>query len=294
MSFVQGKKAVGEIARREFLPFLNITAGTLLVCLCVAALIEPYRFASAGVTGIALIPSYLWGIPPVWILTIGNALLLIWGWKALSPRFALWTLYNTALTSLALPLFEAVPFPLMSNPILAALFGGVVGGLGMGILFREGGSSGGMDVVAAVAKKRWGVDVGAASFYVNVAVLVLSFAAVDLERVLLGGLNLYVEAVTIDWVIKSFDRRTQMTIVSEKSDEIAGFIMKTLDRTATLISARGAYRKTPMDMVMVILTRRQSVELKRFVRAVDPRAFVIMGDVSEVVGEGFKKWEADS
>jgi uncharacterized membrane-anchored protein YitT (DUF2179 family) len=83
-------------------------------------------------------------------------------------------------------------------------------------------------------------------------------------------------------------------IVSEKSDEIAGFIMKTLDRTATLISARGAYRKTPMDMVMVILTRRQSVELKRFVRAVDPRAFVIMGDVSEVVGEGFKKWEADS
>lgn len=294
MSFAQGKKAVGEIVRREFLPFLNITAGTLLLCMSIAALVEPYRFASAGVTGLALIPSYLWGVPPVWILTAGNVLLLIWGWKALSPRFALWTVYNTVLTSLALPLLETVRYPLMRDPILAALFGGVIGGLGMGIMFREGGSSGGMDVVAAVAKKRWGADVGAASFYVNVAVLLLSFAAVDLERVLLGGLNLYVESVTIDWVIRSFDRRTQLTIISEKAGEIVDFIMKVLDRTATLISARGAYRKTPMDMVMVILTRRQSVELKRFVRAVDPRAFVIMADVSEVVGEGFKKWEADA
>ena len=294
MSFVKGKEAVVEAAQHEFVPFLGMTAGTLLVCMCVAGLIEPYRFASAGVTGLALIPSYLWGVPPVWIITIGNALLLLWGWKALSPRFALWTLYNTALTFLALPLFESVPYPLMSSPILAALFGGVVGGLGMGIMFRQGGSSGGMDVVAAVAKKRWGIDVGSASFFVNVAVLLISLAAVDLERVLLGGLNLYVESVTIDWVLRSFDRRTQMTIISPQSEKIVGYIMNTLDRTATLISARGAYLRLPTEMVMVILTRRQSVELKRFVRSVDPFAFVIMGDVTEVVGEGFKKWEADA
>ena len=290
MFFSREKEALKECVKREFMPFCCITAGTLLLCLSIAALVEPYRFASAGVTGLALIPSYLWGLPPVWILTAGNVLLLIWGWKALSPRFALWTVYNTVLTSLALPLLETVRYPLMSDPILAALFGGVVGGLGMGIMFREGGSSGGMDVVAAVAKKRWGVDVGAASFYVNVGVLLLSFAAVDLEHVLLGGLNLYVESVTIDWVIRSFDRRTQLTIISEKAGEIAEFIVKSLDRTATLISARGAYRRIPGDMVMVILTRRQSVELKRFVRSVDRRAFVIMADVSEVVGEGFKKW----
>ncbi|MBQ8091857.1 MAG: YitT family protein [Pyramidobacter sp.] len=288
------KNSAAELLRREFLPFCSITVGTLLVCVGVAALIEPYRFASSGVTGLALIPSYLWGVPPVWIITAANALLLIWGWKALSPRFALWTLYNTVLTSLALPLREAIRYPIMSSPILAALFGGVVGGLGMGIMFCEGGSSGGMDVVAAVARKRWGLDVGSASFFANVAVLVLSLAAVDLEHVLLGALNLYVESVVIDWVIKSFDRRTQLTIISSEPDMIVEFIMKTLDRTATLISAKGAYRREPMDMIMVILTRRQAVELKRFVRAVDRRAFVIMGDVAEVVGEGFKKWESDS
>jgi len=294
MSLAKGKEVVAGIIRRELVPFLGMTAGTLLVCLGVAGLIEPYRFASSGVTGLALIPSYLWGLRPVWIITAGNALLLLWGWKALSPRFALWTLYNTALTFAALPLFESLSYPLMNSPILAALFGGVVGGLGMGIMFRQGGSSGGMDVVAAVAKKRWGLDVGAASFFVNIAVLAASLVAVDLERVLLGGLNLYVEAVTIDWVLRSFDRRTQMTIISPKSDEIAAFIMDSLDRTATLISARGAYLRLPTEMVMVILTRRQSVELKRFVREVDRNAFIIMGDVSEVVGEGFKKWEADA
>ncbi|MBP3752420.1 MAG: YitT family protein, partial [Pyramidobacter sp.] len=98
----------------------------------------------------------------------------------------------------------------------------------------------------------------------------------------------------IDWVLRSFDRRTQMTIISPQSEKIVGYIMNTLDRTATLISARGAYLRLPTEMVMVILTRRQSVELKRFVRSVDPFAFVIMGDVTEVVGEGFKKWEADA
>ena len=125
-----GGLALRAACRRELGTFLNVTFGTLLICLCIAALIEPYQFASTGVTGVGLITNYLWGISPVWVLTGGNALLLAWGWKALSPRFALWTLYNTLLTSLALPLFEMFRYPLISNTILAALFGGVVGGLG--------------------------------------------------------------------------------------------------------------------------------------------------------------------
>lgn len=122
-----GGLALRAACRRELATFLNVTVGTLLICLCIAALIEPYQFASTGVTGVGLITNYLWGISPVWVLTGGNALLLAWGWKALSPRFALWTLYNTLLTTLALPLFEMFRYPLISNTILAALFGGVVG-----------------------------------------------------------------------------------------------------------------------------------------------------------------------
>jgi uncharacterized membrane-anchored protein YitT (DUF2179 family) len=287
-------QAVRAMLKREMWPFIGITFSTLLLCFLIAALIEPYKFASTGVTGLALITNYLWGISPVWVLTIVNGLLLIWGWKAMSPRFAMWTLYNTVLMSVALPLFEMIHYPVIDNPILAALLGGVLGGLSMGILFREGGSSGGMDIIAVIAKKKWGVDVGSASFYVNSTILISSLLAVDLEKVLFGGLSLYVESVTIDWVLKSFDRRVQMSIITAKPEEVIRFVMNDINRTATLISAKGAYRRVPMDIIMVILTRRQAIELKRFVHETDPSAFLIMGDVSEVVGEGFKKWENDS
>jgi uncharacterized membrane-anchored protein YitT (DUF2179 family) len=287
-------QALRAMIKRETWPFIGITFATLLLCFLIAALIEPYQFASTGVTGMALITNYLWGISPVWVLTIVNGLLLIWGWKAMSPRFALWTLYNTVLMSIALPLFEMVHYPVIDNPILAALLGGVLGGLSMGILFREGGSSGGMDIIAVIVKKKWGLDVGSASFYVNSAILISSLIAVDLEKVLFGGLSLYVESVAIDWVLKSFDRRVQMLIITSKPEEVIHFVMNAINRTATLISAKGAYRRVPMDIIMVILTRRQSIELKRFVREADPGAFLIMGDVAEVVGEGFKKWESDS
>ncbi|MGI6075396.1 MAG: YitT family protein [Pyramidobacter sp.] len=287
-------RKVKALIRRETGPFIGMTFASLLLCFLIAALIEPYKFASTGVTGVALITNYLWGMSPVWVLTIVNILLLIWGWTAMSPRFALWTLYNTVLTSIFLPVFEMFHYPMINDLVLAALLGGVTGGLAIGILFRCGGSSGGMDILAAIVKKHWGIDVGSASFYVNSAILLSSLVAVNLEKVLYGGLSLYVESVTIDWVLKSFDRRVQMNIITSKPEEIINFIMEKIERTATLIPAKGAYRRTPMDVIMVILTRRQALELKRYVRDTDRRAFVIMGDVSEVVGEGFKEWENDT
>ncbi len=283
-----------KLIKREAGSFVGVTLGTLLVCFAIAALVEPYRFPNTGLTGIALITNYLWGISPVWVLTAGNWLLLLFAWKTLSPRFAMWTLYNSILTSVALPLFEMYPYPLIQNPILATLLGGAVTGLGMGILFREGASSGGMDVAAAAAKKILGMDIGTASFFVNVVILASSLVAVDLERVLLGALCLYVESVTLDSVLKSFDRRMQMTIISSRPDEISRFVMDSLSRTATLVTAKGAYSRAPIEMIVVILTRRQSMELRRFIYQIDPAAFVIMSDVAEVVGEGFKRPDADA
>ena len=142
-----------------------------------------------------------------------------------------------------------------------------------------------------VARKRWGVDVGAMSFYINTVILFASFVVVDIERILMGGLLLYVETVTIDNVIKSFNRRSQVMIISKSAKEIGAFILRELDRSATLIPARGAYSDRPVDMLLVVLTRRQTVELKRFIASVDPAAFLIFSDVTEVVGLGFKNWE---
>ena len=146
--------------RREWHTLLATTIGTLLTCFAVVALTVPYQFAGGGVLGLALISNYAWGISPAWVLSVGNAVLLLWGWKALSLRFALWTLYVTVLTSVAIPVFELFQYPVIGNTILAALLAGAVGGVGFGMLFRVGASSGGTDVIVMVARKRWGVDIG--------------------------------------------------------------------------------------------------------------------------------------
>ena len=276
--------------RNELGTLWNTTVGTVLTCFAIVALIMPYRFSSGGVTGIALLTNYLWGISPAWVLSVGNALLLIWGWRYLSLRFALWTLYVSGLTSLVIPLLELIPYPTISEPMLAALLAGVVGGVGYGMLFRVDASSGGMDVVAMAAKKRWGVDVGIMSLYLNIFIHIASIAIVSLEQVLFGVMLLYVESLTVDGVVRSFNRRTQALVISDRASEVAGFILSELGHTATLIPARGAYRGTPIDLLLVVLPRRQVPSLKRHIATLDPAAFVIFSDVSEVVGEGFKSW----
>lgn len=276
--------------RKEWGTLLSTTVGTALTCFALVALVLPYKFAGSGVTGIALITNYLWGISPAWFITVGNTLLLLWGWRDLSTRFALWTLYVTVLTSLMVPLFEYFHYPTIDNVMLAAILAGVVGGLGFGMLFRVDACSGGTDIVVMAAKKRWGVDVGSMSFAINITILLCSFAVVSLEQMLLGALLLYIETLVIDNVVHSFHRRTQMLVISARHEEIADFIMTELERTATLIPARGAYRGASVEMLLVVLPRRQVPPLKRFIASVDPTAFVILSDVSEVVGEGFKSW----
>lgn len=243
--------------RREWHTLLAATIGTLLTCFAVVALTVPYQFAGGGVLGLALISNYAWGISPAWVLSVGNAVLLLWGWKALSLRFALWTLYVTVLTSVAIPVFELFQYP----------------------------------VIVMVARKRWGVDIGSMSFYINVVILFASFVVVDIEKILMGGLLLYVETVTIDRVLKSFDRRSQVLIISKRTQDIADFILNELDRSATIIPAKGAYSDRPHDMLLVVLTRRQTVDLRQYIAEIDPEAFLIFSDVTEVVGLGFKNWE---
>ncbi|MCR4819294.1 MAG: YitT family protein [Fretibacterium sp.] len=284
------RAAFHDVFRNELGTFWNTTLGTILTCFAIVALIMPYRFSSGGVTGIALITNYLWGISPAWVLSVGNALLLLWGWRYLSLRFALWTLYVSALTSLVIPLLELIPYPTISEPMLASLLGGVVGGLGYGMLFRVDASSGGMDVVAMAAKKRWGVDVGIMSLYLNLFIHIASIAIVSLEQVLFGVMLLYVESLTVDGVVRSFHRRTQALVISNHASEVADFILSELGHTATLIPARGAYRGVSIELLLVVLPRRQVPSLKRRIAALDPAAFVIFSDVSEVVGEGFKSW----
>lgn len=281
-----------ELVRSEWSTFWYATLGAVLISFALVALTIPYRFAGAGLAGIALLARYVFDISPAWVIAFGNILLLGWGWRVLSPRFVLWTLYVSLLSSLAVAFFELFSYSMLRNAFLAALLAGVTGGIGIGLVFRVGGSTGGTDVLVAAAKRRWGVDMGMFSFYINIAILLMSWFAVDLEQLLLGGVLLYVESITIDSVLKSFDRRKQVTVITCKTEEVKRFIMVDMEKGATVLRVEGAYTGEERSMIMTVLNRRQAMELKLFTVSVDPRAFIIMADVAEVVGEGFKHWKS--
>ena len=280
-----------DMVRSEWETFWFATLGAVLMSFAIVALTVPYRFAGAGLAGVALLARYVFDISPAWVIAVGNLLLLSWGWRVLSPRFVLWTLYVSLLSSGAVAFFELFPYTVLNNALLAALLAGICGGLGMGLVFRVGGSTGGTDVLVVAAKKRWGVDVGMFSFYINIAILFLSWFAVDLEQLLLGGVLLYAESLAIDSVLKSFDRRKQVTVITTKVEEVKRFIIDDMEKGATLLRGEGAYTGEERPMIMAVLNRRQAMELKLFTVSVDPAAFIIMADVAEVVGEGFKHWK---
>lgn len=258
------KLNVAELWRAERDTLLGVTVGTLLTCFAVVALTMPYRFAGGGVIGIALIAEYAWGVSPAWVVGIVNAILLIWGWKALSPRFALWTIYVTALSAAAIPVMEMFEYPVLENTILAAVLAGMVGGVGFGMLFRR-------TPPAAVRTSSPWWPASAAGWisarcpsYLNASVLVFSIVVVDVERILMGALLLYVESLMIDRVVKSFNRRTQVTVISGKPGEIAEFVVRELDRTATVMPGVGAYSGKDLRLLIVVLNRRAERRPEKF------------------------------
>ncbi len=280
-----------DLLRHGWSDLLLATAGALFMSFALVALTVPYRFAGAGLAGVALLGRYVLDVSPAWFLLTGNALLLAWGWRALSPRFVLWTLYVSLVSSAAVAFFERFTYPMLNDHLLAAILAGVCSGLGIGLVFKMGGSTGGTDVVVATAKKRWGVDMGMFSFYLNTGILLLSCFAVSMEQLLMGGVLLYVESITIDSVLKSFDRRKQMMIITGRVEEVRRYIVEDLDKSATILRGEGAYTGDQRPVILVVVNNRQAMELKRFIVSVDRQAFIILADVGEVVGEGFKHWK---
>ncbi len=164
----------------------------------------PNRFPDLGVSGIAVLSNYVFGISPAWVILISNALLMAWAWKELSPRFVLWTAWAVVLFSLLLKAFEFVPVPLIGDKFMAAMVSGVIRGLGAGIVFRVGGSTGGLDIPGMALRKRYGIEMGQFSIYINTGILVLSFFVIGLEAAIYGAVGLYVFGIVLDNTTRAF------------------------------------------------------------------------------------------
>ena len=278
----------------------NAEAPTLAVCIlgCLLYVIGvvgftiPYRFPDSGVTGLAVLASYVWGTSPALIVAIANVVLLAWGWKFLSRRLVMWTVFNVVLITVAMKLLDGASFfPTLEDRLLVAMIGGAIKGFGGGMVFRSGASMGGLDIITLALRKRYGVEVGRYSLYINLVILTIASFVVGIENALFGLVGVYASSVVTDNVLNSFDRRRLVFIITRDPEPAVDFIIKELNRGVTMLDSCGGYTREDQPTLMCLLSRRQVVDLKRFLGENDPRAFMVVSEASEVLGRGFKDWK---
>ncbi len=250
-----------------------------------------YRFPDLGVSGIAVLTNYMFGISPNWVILTGNILLILWAHKDLNVRFLALTLLAIITFSTGLSVFSNYPLPLPDDKFMATVIVGLLKGSAGGLMFNVGGSGGGTDILAVALRRRYGIEIGRFSIFINLFILALSIGVIGLEAVVYGAVGLYINGITVDNVTRSFDKRKQAIIITNIPDEVSKFI-NSLGKGVTKLEGRGGYTGQERPVLITLLEPRHVVMLKRFLKERDERAFVSICDASEVLGKGFKSWRS--
>ncbi|UZJ80850.1 YitT family protein [Fictibacillus sp. KU28468] len=248
------------------------------------------NLAEGGFTGITLILYFLFHIDPSYSNLALNIPLFFVGWKLLGKNAFIYTMIGTLGVSLFLFLFQrysTLTINLKQDMPLAALFAGVFIGIGLGIIFRFGGTTGGVDIIARLGHKFFGWSMGKTMFMFDAVVITMSLVYLNYKEAMYTLVAVFVGARVIDFMQEGAYAGKAAMIISEKNTEIAALIMKELDRGATLLSAKGSFTGSQKEVLYCVFARNEIVRLKQVIERVDPHAFVTVNDVHEVLGEGF-------
>ncbi|HBF37630.1 MAG TPA: hypothetical protein DDW50_09945 [Firmicutes bacterium] len=277
--------------RRELLDYIGIFIGVTVTALALVWLLIPNKIAAGGVSGLATVFYYLWHWPVAWWMLLLNIPLFFTCLWAFGPRFGAKTLFGTIVISLMIQFWDSVIklIPLTKDPLLASLYGGVIAGIGMGIAFRFRGTTGGTDLAAQLLNRFLGIPVGQGLLFCDSAVIVFAGLVFhSAELALYAIITLFITSKVLDAILDGFDYAKAAFIISEHSDEIGQRILADLQRGATGLFGRGLYSTNRKEVVLCVVSRAEEFKLKEIVHQIDPAAFIIISDVHEVLGEGFK------
>ena len=277
--------------RKQVADIIIMSFGCLLYAAAVNLFLKDAQIAPGGVTGITLVINYLF--PP---LSVGTLMLLIniplflLGLKKIGGSFLKYTIFATIMLSFFLDLTEALP-AFTTDPLLSSLYGGVLSGVGLGIVFTRGGSTGGADIIAWVLRK-YNQELSIGRIILIIDVVVISVAALvfrNINSALYAIITMYVSSIVMDTIIYGPDGAKVAYIVTDKHTEINEKIVDTLARGTSVLRCEGGYTGINRRMIMCAIKRNQITELKRLVRITDPTAFMIVTNAHEVLGFGFKE-----
>ena len=268
---------------------LIIVAGLTVYAFGVALFVLPLDMIAAGTTGMALLAERLWGIPISTFVAVFNILMFALGWLELGKTFALPTLVATFNYPFMLDVAMAVvgDMVITQDPMLSAIFAGLMIGFSLGIVICAGASTGGMDIPPLVLKKRFGIPVSVSMYAFDFIVLVAQMPFGDKERILYALIMVMIYTVVLDKVLVMGSKQTQVKIVSSKYEEINTAIQQQMDRGTTLLYMEGGYTRQESRAILLVVSGRELPRLNDIVMAIDEQAFMIVNQVGEVRGRGF-------
>ena len=283
--------------------YAQIVLGALLTSLGYNLFLIPAHLLTGGISGIAIVIYYLTGLPVGAQNFVYNLPILYLAYRMFGRHYAFDTIFGTVVLSVLLDLTHfVVDWNVCANIVLNSVFGGVLTGIGFGMVFRVNANTGGLDVVGAVVKKYYAIDMGTVVFVLNFLIVAGSAFVCTLEEMLFTFISIYVIAELTNRVAAGLNREKSIVIISGEAEKICTDIMENVHRGVTYLDGRGGLTKEPRGILFAVVSLTQVGRVKTIVRHHDPQAFMIVSDTSEVTGKGFtlecesyvdakRKWE---
>ena len=270
--------------------------GSALFALGFAMFLIPNDINTGGISGLAMILRELLGFGSIGTLTLlMNIPLFLIGGVKIGKRFFAGSLIGMVLSSVLIDLFALIPFA-TPEPLIGGLYGGVLCGAGLGLVFMAGASTGGSDILVRLLKKRYrNLPIGSISMMFDALVVLLTGLVFrDISKALYSGVVVFVCGQVIDAVVYRFDYSRVALIISKEHEKIAKAISDQLDRGATYLHGAGSYTHQNIEVVLAVVRKGQLAELKELVMDIDENAFVIVQEAHQVLGDGFAHYSPDS
>ncbi|HDT9721934.1 TPA: YitT family protein [Listeria monocytogenes] len=247
------------------------------------------NLGEGGLAGVTLFLLHFFQIDPAYSNLILNIPLFILGWRVLGNRSLIYTGIGTVSLSLFLWIFQRIPYTLdlHSDLLLVALFAGGFSGIGLGLVFRYGGTTGGSDIIAKLLNHTKGIGMGRTLFAIDAIVLVASLSYLDVRQVMYTLVAVFIGSRVIDFVQEGAYAARGALIISKDNDAIASHVMLAMNRGVTVLEGRGGFSKKDQDVLYIVVAKNEIIQLKNIVQAIDPHAFVSVSVVHDVMGEGF-------
>lgn len=277
--------------------YVVIAFGLMIISLAWTAFLLPHQISGSGVTGIGAIVYYATGIPMGYTYFAINAVLILIGLKILGKGFGIKTIYGVVLSATMLTILQPlIPEPVVQEKFMSAIIGGMLCGTGLGIIFTQGGSTGGTDIIALAVTKYRNISPGRVILYCDVIIISSSYivltnleSAQRVETMVYGFVTMAIQAYTLDTILSGNRQSVQIIIFSRHYEKIADQITSRMRRGVTVLDGTGWYSKESQKVIITLVRKNEASDVYRIIRGIDDKAFITVANVMGVYGKGFEE-----